>query len=690
MKVILKLSLVVSSLGICNLIAGLRINQATSAEGDDNSLPVILGPRRLGQIDDLPQTIPSHSHVHVSYQANEDTYDNQSTLSSKKSKQGGGKKSNRGNDDNEDETDRYVIMFKEGSGDYASKIAFSTLRAKKGTKGGKKKKRRHKKVLKLSKKEAQAWEEREDVDYIETDRKVRLLKETKSYGLDFVTALYVDDGEVSNRKVCIIDSGYDYDHPDLPKGSGITGESGSSNDPWNKDDWTSHGTHVAGIITSIGGNNIGTVGVIRNGSLQLHIVRIFRNREWIWGSDLVSAVEACVDAGANIVNMSLGAVGYKRSEEEAFEQMLEEDNLLLISAAGNDGTTDSFYPASYDSVISVGAIDDSRKHASFSQKNENVDLVAPGVEIKSTKRNNRYGYYDGTSMAAAYVSGVAALVWSHFPEQSAKNIRSALLSTAHDLGREGKDDVFGHGLLSASRAYSYLKGDECTDAPGWYDSWGKSYDCLWYSYDDNCEVYGDGFENFEMNANQACCLCGGGIFDDTDDTDINGNDDQDEIQEDDVEINNDDQEIQEDDVETNNDDQDEIQEDDVEIDNDDYEVDADDEVSIENDDVEGKNDDNNENNIQDDDVDVSSEDDIEDIIQDDDADVSNDDQDAVQEDDFVGEDVCKDVSDWFDSWGSSYDCNWYAIGNRCHDYGSYFWNKGHTALTACCACKEYT
>ena len=653
MNTFLKLILVILALGICNCSIGLRINQPSTAQEDyDESLSVILGPRTLKTIHDFTTSIPSHPHG--SSQTNEDRYDDLSTVSLEKSKLGehliGGKEPNRVDQDDDNEQDRYVIMFKEGRGNDTSNLLSSRLRTKKATKGDRKKRRPHKKVLKLSKKEAKAWSDREDVDYVETDRKVQLLKESKSYGIDFVTALHVDDGKVSNRKVCILDSGYDYKHPDLPNGSGITGESESSDHPWDQDDWTSHGTHVAGIITSVGGNNIGTVGVIRNGTLQLHIVRIFRNKNWIWGSDLISAVEACVDAGANIVNMSLGGVGYKRSEEEAFELMVEEDNLLLIAAAGNDGTTDSFYPASYDSVISVGAINESRKHASFSQKNDQLDLVAPGVNIKSTMKNKRYGYFDGTSMASAYVSGVAALVWSHFPEQSSQDIRDVLFLTALDLGEEGKDEIFGHGLISASRAFSYLNGDECTDIPGWYDSWGQSYDCLWYSFDDNCEVYGHFFENFEMNAQEACCICGGGTFSHDDD---------------DANVSNDDIDFYE-----HNDDG----------------IDADDEVEF------NADDDEEIYNNDDEDEDFSNADDDQDIIQDDDEDedVSNadDDQDIIQDDDGNRNDICKDASDWFDSWGPSYDCNWYAIENRCHEYGSYFWNMGHTALTACCICKN--
>lgn len=128
------------------------------------------------------------------------------------------------------------------------------------------------------------------------------------YGINLVNALDVPDDNISNRKVCIIDTGYDLSHPDLPKastGASITG-TGASNLEWSKDG-DGHGTHVAGTIAAVGNNNQGIVGVNRNGQLNLHIVRIFDNNgKYVWASTLVSAVEDCAANGANVVNMSLG------------------------------------------------------------------------------------------------------------------------------------------------------------------------------------------------------------------------------------------------------------------------------------------------------------------------------------------------------------------------------------------------
>ncbi len=136
--------------------------------------------------------------------------------------------------------------------------------------------------------------------------------EVTPYGINSVNALAVSDANVSNRKVCIVDSGYDINHDDLPKsstGSSVTGSSYTTGDPWNQDS-DGHGTHVAGTICALGGNGKGVVGVNRNGKLNLHIVRVFGGSSggWIWSSGLVSAVSQTVAFVFHSFIMSLNVV----------------------------------------------------------------------------------------------------------------------------------------------------------------------------------------------------------------------------------------------------------------------------------------------------------------------------------------------------------------------------------------------
>jgi serine protease len=314
--------------------------------------------------------------------------------------------------------------------------------------------------------ELQAFEEDEDVEFVEEDRRRYILQHTNiaarnlaeftPYGIKLVRALDVSDKYISNRQVCIIDTGYDITHQDLPKPT-ATGTNGVNGMLWYKDEYSGHGTHVAGTIAAVGNNDKGVIGINRNNRINLHIVRVFgEGGNWISGTSLVKAVEQCRDAGSNIVSMSLGGGGFSSFEFNAYTKIFEEDGVMLVAAAGNDGDSSFSYPASYTPVISVAAIDANKKLAYFSQRNSQVDLAAPGVDVRSTFPGNRYEYISGTSMSTPHVSGVAALVWSHFPNLTAKRIRGVLENTAEDLGTVGRDDMFGHGLIRADLAYKQL------------------------------------------------------------------------------------------------------------------------------------------------------------------------------------------------------------------------------------------
>jgi len=123
------------------------------------------------------------------------------------------------------------------------------------------------------------------------------------------------------------------------------------------------------------------------------------------------------------------------------------------------------YPASYDGVISVAALEKNNELASFSQRNSRVDLAAPGVNILSTLPNagnsfdgqSMYGSWSGTSMACPHVFAVAALLWGVVQNSGAVDIRNAMQETAEDFGAAGRDDYFGHGLVSAKKAYDTLR-----------------------------------------------------------------------------------------------------------------------------------------------------------------------------------------------------------------------------------------
>ncbi len=209
------------------------------------------------------------------------------------------------------------------------------------------------------------------------------------YGVDMVQARDVWDANRdsvvdagaptgANRTICIIDSGFYTGHEDL-QGVNVSGYDG--NLPWATDGF-GHGTHVAGTIAAMN-NLLGVVGVTP-GTVNIYEVRVFGDDGvWAYSSTLIDAANHCASAGANIISMSLGGGRASITEQRGFDTLYA-NGILSIAAAGNDGTTGFSYPASYDSVVSVAAIDSSKVVASFSQKNSQVELAAPGVAVLST------------------------------------------------------------------------------------------------------------------------------------------------------------------------------------------------------------------------------------------------------------------------------------------------------------------
>ncbi|MCA1616878.1 MAG: S8 family serine peptidase, partial [Acidobacteria bacterium] len=193
----------------------------------------------------------------------------------------------------------------------------------------------------------------------------------------------MSDAGASNRKVCIIDSGYYLGHEDLPTAPNVTGDNDSGTGNWYQDG-SGHGTHVAGTIAGLGGNGKGVVGVLPGNTINLHIVRVFGDDgAWAYSSDLAAAVGKCRNAGANVISMSLGGSFSSGTEQTAFNNAYNA-GVLSIAAAGNAGNTSTSYPAGYGSVVSVAAVDSSETVASFSQKNSDVEIAGPGVAVLST------------------------------------------------------------------------------------------------------------------------------------------------------------------------------------------------------------------------------------------------------------------------------------------------------------------
>ena len=283
------------------------------------------------------------------------------------------------------------------------------------------------------------------------------------------SVLFTDDGfgELAQEKVvvAVIDSGVDTDHPAL-KGRLLPGYNVETKGR-DVEDTMGHGTHVAGIIAGSAPAE-GLDGVAQGVSILPIKIPNLSTSNTKFMPQLAESIRYAVDNGAKVVNISLGIQmdgwmmklihGRKVKQVEEAIRYAESKGVLVVVAAGNNGKDKANtvgYPGTSDNVISVANLDDRRRpletHSSSSQ-GPAVDLAAPGTAIRSSVPDDTFADYTGTSMAAPYVAGVAALLVAKHPDWTPAQIRQRLYATADDLGAKGRDDIYGHGAVDPFEA----------------------------------------------------------------------------------------------------------------------------------------------------------------------------------------------------------------------------------------------
>ncbi|MGM0899158.1 MAG: S8 family serine peptidase [Bacillota bacterium] len=296
---------------------------------------------------------------------------------------------------------------------------------------------------------------REDIEHVEPDHRVELaVVPTDPYYAGYqyhhqrIGSETAWDKTTGKKEVvvAVIDDGFDLSHPDL-KGR-IVSPYNVITETYGNVSVEIHGTHVAGLIASGMNDGVGGVGVAPNTSIMP--IDVFEGTDG-YIADVAAGIYQAVDAGADIINMSLIAYSDTSTLREAVQYAYSKD-IVIVAAAGNDGIDSPYYPASYKEVLSVSSTDAADKRSGFSNFGKTIDIAAPGTGVFSILPDNSFGGMDGTSMSTPIVSGAAALLKAREPKLSNSDIAGRLMLTSKDLGAQGKDVYYGHGLLNVDRA----------------------------------------------------------------------------------------------------------------------------------------------------------------------------------------------------------------------------------------------
>jgi len=207
-----------------------------------------------------------------------------------------------------------------------------------------------------------------------------------------------------------------------------------------------HGTMVAGVIAAAKGNYVGISGIAPSSSL-LVIKANEPNEGTFLDSSLIEGIYYAVDHGADIINMSLGGPYANPLTKTALEYARNQ-GVIVVAASGNDSVSTPYYPASFSTVISVSAVDQTKALATYSNYGSSISISAPGTNIYTTFKGNAYGFGSGTSLASPQVTGVLALMAAYLNVTDEETIERLLL-TSSDLGSLGRDDYFGYGLVNS-------------------------------------------------------------------------------------------------------------------------------------------------------------------------------------------------------------------------------------------------
>lgn len=268
--------------------------------------------------------------------------------------------------------------------------------------------------------------------------------------------------------IAVLDTGADFNHPDLDGKLLSNGYDFINDDPDPIDD-EGHGTIIAGIVAAETNNGEGIAGVAWN--CKILPIKIVDNTGLTDVSTIIDGINWAILNGADVINLSLGEFWAAQSEQDAIRAAYN-NGIVVVAAAGNDGVA-TYYPAAYPECMAVAATNSSDERVTFlntatdplpweSNYGPEIDVAAPGDWVLSLYPTSLttppflpYIWASGTSLSTPHVAGLAALIRSIKPELSAEDIMDVIRYTADDVNSTnyaGRDDFIGYGRINMERA----------------------------------------------------------------------------------------------------------------------------------------------------------------------------------------------------------------------------------------------
>lgn len=295
------------------------------------------------------------------------------------------------------------------------------------------------------------------------------------------TGIFSGHPDLQNKLV----SGYDFVSDPVSSADEEPGSSLPNSDIDNNPEDTGissgwHGTHVAGTIAAESNNNYGVAGVSWGAKImpirgigQFGITSYDLLESLRFAAGLENDSGTLPEQPADIINLSLGGFNHSDQEQTLFDTLYEQ-GVIVVAAAGNNSSSSLAFPASYNHVISVSALDAESNLTPYSNFGSAIDIAAPGGDMSQDENNDQapdgvlstlvddssrtktasFDYLQGTSMAAPHVSGIFALMKAVYPALDAQTAE-ALLKTnqlSEDIGSTGKDQLYGYGRVNALSA----------------------------------------------------------------------------------------------------------------------------------------------------------------------------------------------------------------------------------------------